>query len=115
MNLILLGSPGAGKGTQAEVLEKKFNLYRLSTGDLLRNEIKNKTKIGKKIDKIISQGEFAQDEIVNTLLKSVITNPSFKNRIIFDGYPRNIHQAKSLELMLNSDNQRNIIKNRIIN
>ena len=105
MNLILLGPPGAGKGTQAQFIANKFNLYQLSTGDLLRNEIKNKTKIGKKIDQIISQGEFANDEIVNKLLKTVITNPSYRNRIIFDGYPRNITQAENLEIMLNEDNQ----------
>ena len=105
MNLILLGPPGAGKGTQAQFIANKFNLYQLSTGDLLRNEIKNKTEIGKKIDQIISQGEFANDEIVNKLLKTVITNPSYRNRIIFDGYPRNITQAENLEIMLNEDNQ----------
>ena len=105
MNLILLGPPGAGKGTQAQFIANKFNLYQLSTGDLLRNEIKNKTKIGKKIDQIISQGEFANDEIVNKLLKTVITNPSYRNRIIFDGYPRNITQAENLEIILNADNQ----------
>ena len=105
MNLILLGPPGAGKGTQAQFIANKFNLYQLSTGDLLRNEIKNKTETGKKIDQIISQGEFANDEIVNKLLKTVITNPSYRNRIIFDGYPRNITQAENLEIMLNEDNQ----------
>ena len=101
----MLGPPGAGKGTQAQFIVNKFNLYQLSTGDLLRNEIKNKTKIGKKIDQIIAQGEFANDEIVNKLLKTVITNPLYRNRIIFDGYPRNITQAENLEIMLNEDNQ----------
>ena len=101
----MLGPPGAGKGTQAQFIANKFNLYQLSTGNLLRNEIKNKTEIGKKIDQIISQGEFANDEIVNKLLKTVITNPSYRNMIIFDGYPRNITQAENLEIMLNEDNQ----------
>ncbi len=105
MNLILFGAPGAGKGTQANYIAKKFNLYQLSTGDLLRNEIKNKTEIGKKIELIIDQGDFVTDNIVNELLKKVITNSSYRNRIIFDGYPRNITQAENLELMLNSDNQ----------
>ena len=105
MNLILLGPPGAGKGTQAQFIANKFNLYQLSTGDLLRNEIKNKTEIGKKIDQIISQGEFVNDEIVNKLLKIVITNTSYRNKIIFDGYPRNITQAENLEIILNEDNQ----------
>ena len=105
MNLILLGPPGAGKGTQAKFIAKKFNLYQLSTGDLLREEIKNKTEIGKKIKHIIAHGDFVVDEIVNQLLKTVTTNPSNRNSIIFDGYPRNINQAENLETILNADNQ----------
>jgi adenylate kinase len=105
VNLILLGAPGAGKGTQAKFIAKKFNLYQLSTGDLLRDEIKNKTEIGKKIDHIIAHGDFVVDEIVNQLLKTVIKNSSNRNNIIFDGYPRNISQAENLEIILNEDNQ----------
>ena len=101
----MFGPPGAGKGTQSQNIVKKFKLHQLSTGDLLRNEIKNKTKIGKKIEQIISQGDFASDDIVNKLLKNFITNPLYRNRIIFDGYPRNITQAENLEVMLNGDNQ----------
>ena len=105
MNIILFGPPGAGKGTQSQNIIKKFNLHQLSTGDLLRNEIKNKTEIGKKIEQIISQGDFVSDEIVNKLLKNFITNSLYRNRIIFDGYPRNITQAENLEVILNGDNQ----------
>ncbi len=105
MNIILFGPPGAGKGTQAKKLANKLNLFQLSTGDLLRNEIKNKTDIGKEIDNIISKGDFATDKIVNKLLNKIITNQNYRNRIIFDGYPRNLKQAKNLEIMLNSDNQ----------
>ena len=105
MNLILLGPPGAGKGTQAKFITKKFNLYQLSMGELLRDEIKNKTEIGKKIDHIIAHGDFVVDEIVNKLLKKIITNSPYRNGIIFDGYPRNITQAENLEIMLNADNQ----------
>ena len=105
MNLIFFGAPGAGKGTQAIFIAKKFNLYQLSTGDILRNEIKNKTEIGKKIEQIINEGGFVTDSIINDLLKKIITNPSYRNRIIFDGYPRNVQQAENLELMLNADNQ----------
>ena len=105
MNVIIFGPPGAGKGTQAQNLVKKFNLYQLSTGDLLRSEIKKKTEIGKKIEQIIAQGDFVNDDIVNELLKKFITNYNYRNKIIFDGYPRNINQAKTLEVMLNSDNQ----------
>ena len=105
MNVIIFGPPGAGKGTQAQNLVKKFNLYQLSTGDLLRSEIKKKTEIGKKIEQIIAQGDFVKDDIVNELLKKFITNYNYRNKIIFDGYPRNINQAENLEVMLNSDNQ----------
>ena len=105
MNVIILGSPGSGKGTQSQNIFKKFNLHQISTGDLLRNEIKKKTEIGIKIEQIISQGDFVNDDIVNKLLKKVITNPEYRNRIIFDGYPRNFNQAESLEVMLNEDNQ----------
>jgi len=105
VNIILFGPPGAGKGTQSQKIAKKFNLHQVSTGDLLRNEIKNKSNIGKKIEQIISQGDFVTDDIVNKILKTVIINPLYRNRNIFDGYPRNITQAESLEIMLNSDNQ----------
>ena len=101
----MLGSPGAGKGTQAQNIVNKFNLNQISTGDLLRNEIKNKTNIGREIEKIISKGDLATDEIVDRLLKKVVISTNIRNNIIFDGYPRNINQAENLELILNSDNQ----------
>ena len=100
MNLILFGPPGAGKGTQAQFIVKNYNYFQLSTGDLLREEIKNKTQLGNKIDKIISKGDFVSDEIVNTLLQKSITNLKFRDRIIFDGYPRNILQAENLNKIL---------------
>ena len=100
MNLILFGPPGAGKGTQAQFIVKNYNYFQLSTGDLLREEIKNKTQLGNKIDKIISNGDFVSDEIVNTLLQKSITNLKFRDRIIFDGYPRNILQAENLNKIL---------------
>ena len=82
MNIIILGSPGAGKGTQAQNIVNKFNLNQISTGDLLRNEIKNNTDLGKEIEKIISKGDFATDEIVRRLLKKVVTSPNIRNKII---------------------------------
>ena len=125
MNVIIFGPPGAGKGTQAQNIAKKFNLHQISTGDLLRSEIKKETEIGKEIESIISEGEFATDVIVNKLLDKIIRNPDYKNRIIFDGYPRNISQAKNLKTSLSKDSQsigavlylyvsRNIIEKRII-
>ena len=106
MNIILFGPPGAGKGTQAQSIVKKHNYFQLSTGDLLRNEIKKKTDLGKEIEGIISKGNFASDEIVNKLLKNTILNLKFRDRIIFDGYPRSIEQAKNLDLILNEFNQK---------
>ena len=125
MNVIIFGPPGAGKGTQAQNIAKKFNLYQISTGDILRSEIKKKTDIGKKIESIISEGEFATDDIVNKLLDKIIKDPAYKNRIILDGYPRNIDQAENLETILKKDNQtisavlflkisRDIVEKRII-
>jgi len=105
VNVIIFGPPGAGKGTQAQNIVNKFKLHQFSTGDLLRSEIKNKSKVGNKIEQIINQGDFVSDDIVHKLLKKFITNPTYRNRIIFDGYPRNITQAESLETMLNADNQ----------
>ena len=105
MNIILFGPPGAGKGTQAQFIVKKHNYFQLSTGNLLREEVKSKTLLGEKIEKLISNGKFASDEIVNTLLRQSITNLKFRDRIIFDGYPRNIDQAKNLTLILNEFEQ----------
>ena len=105
MNVIIFGPPGAGKGTQAQNIVNNFNLHQVATGDLLRIEIKKRTKISKKIEQIIAQGDLVSDDIVNELVRKVITNHNYRNRIIFDGYPRNINQAESLEIMLNGDNQ----------
>ena len=106
MNLVIFGPPGAGKGTQASNIVKKFDLHQVSTGDLLRNEIKNKSDIGKEIEEIISKGDFATDNIVNNLIKKIISDPQKKNRLIFDGYPRSLSQAKNLDLLLVNSNQK---------
>ena len=106
MNVIIFGPPGAGKGTQATNIVNKFNLNQVSTGDLLRNEVKNQTDIGKDIENIISKGDFATDEIVNELIKNIIYDPKKKNKLIFDGYPRSLNKAKNLDLLLKKTNQK---------
>ena len=106
MNLILFGPPGAGKGTQAKNLEKKLNNYQVSTGDMLRDEIQKDTEIGKKIINYMNDGKFVDDEIVNKLLEKIVFNPKKKNKLIFDGYPRSLSQAKNLDILLNSSNQK---------
>jgi len=105
VNIILFGPPGAGKGTQAQFIVKKHNYFQLSTGNLLREEAKLQTSLGKEIEALISKGKFASDEIVNTLLRKSITTLKFRDRIIFDGYPRNVDQAKNLEIILREFDQ----------
>ncbi len=100
MNIVIFGPPGAGKGTQSNLIVKKFNLYQLSTGELLRKEIKDKTELGKEISQIINSGNLVSDEIVGNLIKKYISNKNYKNRFIFDGYPRNLIQARNLDQLL---------------
>ena len=106
MNLILFGPPGAGKGTQAKYLVNKLNNFQISTGELLREEIKKNSEIGKKIINDMKDGKFVDDEIVNTLIKNIIFDPKNKDKLIFDGYPRSISQAENLDLMLKNSNQK---------
>ena len=106
MNIVIFGPPGAGKGTQSKFIVGKFNLYQLSTGDLLRNEINNKTKLGLEISSIINSGELVSDKIVNNLIENFVSNKTYKNKIIFDGYPRTLSQAKNLDDLLNRYDQK---------
>ena len=106
MNIILFGPPGAGKGTQADNIVKNFNLHKVSTGDLLRNEIKNNTKLSNKIKSIIENGSLVPDDIINSLIVKILSDKKFYNRLIFDGYPRNLYQAKTLDILLKKYNQK---------
>ena len=106
MNIVIFGPPGAGKGTQSKFIVNQFNLYQLSTGDLLRNEIKNKTQLGSEISSIINSGELVSDKIVNNLIEKFVSNDNYKNKIIFDGYPRTLEQAKNLDNLLKKHKQK---------
>ena len=106
MNIVIFGPPGAGKGTQSNLIAKKFNLYQVSTGQLLRDEINNNTLLGKKISSIINDGNLVSDKIVGDLIERYIKKKTYINRIIFDGYPRNLIQAKNLNIVLNKYNQK---------
>ena len=106
MNIIIFGPPGAGKGTQAKYLVKKFNSFQVSTGAMLRDEIKKDTEIGKKIINNMNDGKFVDDEIVNKLLEKIIFDSKKNSKLIFDGYPRTINQAKNLDNLLNKSDQK---------
>ena len=106
MKLVIFGPPGAGKGTQSKYIVKKYNLYQLSTGELLRNEIINKTKLGLEISSSMNSGKLVSDHIVSDLIEKFISNKIFKSRLIFDGYPRNKIQAENLNILLNRYDQK---------
>ncbi len=121
MNIIIFGPPGAGKGTQAKFLVEKLRSFQVSTGEMLRDEIQKDTDIGKKIINNMNDGKFVEDEIVNKLLEKTIFDLNKKNKLIFDGYPRTLNQAKNLETLLNKSNQKidfifflNVNKNEIV-
>ena len=106
MNIILFGPPGVGKGTQADNIVKNFNLHKISTGDLLRDEIKKNTDLSKKIKSIIDKGLLVSDETISDLIVKILSKKIYFNRLIFDGYPRNLNQAKSLDLLIKKYNQK---------
>ena len=105
MRIILLGAPGSGKGTQAEKLMDNFGLPQISTGNLLRQAIADDTEIGKQAKEIMAAGNLVSDEIVLDLIRISLDSPSSQSGFVLDGYPRNIAQAESLDVLLTSINQ----------
>ena len=97
MNILFLGAPGCGKGTQSKILIEKHGIPQISTGDLLREEIKAGSNLGKELQDIMSSGKFVSDELVLSLVSKKIMQDECKKGFILDGYPRNISQAKSLD------------------
>ena len=97
MNILFLGAPGSGKGTQSKNIENKFNIPQISTGDLLRAETASDSKMGQELKNIMSSGKFVSDDIVLKLVSKKITSSDCKNGFILDGFPRNLSQATSLD------------------
>ena len=106
MNIVLFGPPGAGKGTQAINIVKEFNFFKVSTGDLLRKEIQKKSSLGTGIKSIMEHGILVSDDIINDLIENILSEDNYFSRIIFDGYPRNINQAKHLDVLIKKYNQK---------
>ena len=102
MKLVLIGCPGAGKGTQAKMLSKKYGIAHISTGDLLREQIKKGTELGKKVSEIINAGGLVSDDIVSAMLAERIKDDDCKKGYILDGYPRNVSQAEGLDSIVGS-------------
>jgi len=100
MNIILIGPPGAGKGTQADYLVKKFGLVQLSTGDMCRAAMKENSNLGKQVRSIVDSGDLVPDEIMIEMISERIEKADCQNGFILDGFPRNIPQAKGLDTML---------------
>ena len=99
MNLILMGAPGAGKGTQSERISEKWNIPAISTGDILRSAIKAGTELGIQAKGFIDKGQLVPDEVVIGIIKEYLSSDSCKNGFILDGFPRSIPQAEALEAM----------------
>ena len=99
MNLIIMGAPGAGKGTQSENISEKFNIPAISTGDILRSAIKNGTELGKQAKSFIDAGKLVPDTVVIDIIKEHLATDACKNGFILDGFPRSIPQAEALDAM----------------
>ncbi len=108
MEIILFGAPGAGKGSQAKLLSQNYNIPQISTGDILRKAIKDRTELGKKVESILQSGELVPDEIIMQLIEERLEQQDAVNGFILDGFPRTIPQAKALDELLNKKNISNL-------
>ena len=104
MIIILLGPPGAGKGTQASFIKNEFNIAHISTGDMLREAVKNETALGLTAKEIMARGDYVPDNLLLEIINERVSEKDCENGFILDGYPRNEVQAKSLDIILNETN-----------
>ena len=112
MNLVLMGLPGAGKGTQAQLIVKDFDIPHISTGDIFRAAIKNQTPMGVEAKKFIDKGELVPDEVTNGIVQERLAQDDTKDGFMLDGFPRNLAQADALNAMLvDSDRQLDAVIN----
>ena len=100
LNIVIFGAPGSGKGTQSELIIKEYGLDHISTGDVLRSEMKNETELGKIAKDYIEKGQLVPDELIVDMLAKVLDSKVNSKGVIFDGFPRTIPQAKALKEML---------------
>jgi adenylate kinase len=105
LNLIIFGPPGSGKGTQSEKVAEKYNLAHISTGDIFRSEIRNKTPLGLKVQSIIEKGELVPDEVLLEILENALDKRAGKAGYIFDGFPRTLQQAQDLDALMKKRNE----------
>ncbi|MGJ6582130.1 adenylate kinase [Listeria monocytogenes] len=101
MKLVLMGLPGAGKGTQAEQIVEKYNIPHISTGDMFRAAMKNNTELGKKAKSFMDNGDLVPDEVTNGIVRERLAEDDAKNGFLLDGFPRTVEQAEELENILN--------------
>ncbi len=109
MQIIIFGAPGVGKGTQAKILSGKLNIPHISTGDMLREAIKNQTELGKKAKAIVDKGDLVPDDIVGGIVKDTLKSERCKNGFILDGFPRTVNQAEILDSILKDISRTDLI------